>query len=404
MKHKESLTVISILWIILITISFFWNYASAEREHGRIAFQTARSFFNLIVMTRQWNAMHGGVYVPVTNETRPNPYLKVPMREIYISKDLTLTLVNPAYMTRQISEIAQKQDITFHITSLNPIRPENKPSPDEKAALQAFENGTGEIGKFIRDDAKDVFFYMAPLTTKASCLKCHQEQGYQLGDIRGGIRITMPFAVSIPLNALLAGHLAIGLVGLLGIIAAGMRLQKAYNIIRKQAVTDSLTGIPNRRSFTERIATEFKRSLRDQVPLSVILLDVDTFKAYNDTYGHGRGDQCLQKVSRHIKDSLKRPSDFCARIGGEEFIVLLPETSLAGAVKVAEKIRKNIEQAKIEHKSAPVYGLVTASMGVASSENQKISSYEQLVKNADQALYQAKKKGRNRVVSFNNDK
>jgi diguanylate cyclase (GGDEF)-like protein len=214
----------------------------------------------------------------------------------------------------------------------------------------------------------------------------------------------MPFAVSIPLKALLAGHLTIGLVGLLGIITAGMRLQKAYNIIRKQAVTDSLTGIPNRRSFTERIATEFKRSLRDQVPLSVILLDVDTFKAYNDTYGHGRGDQCLQKVSRHIKDSLKRPSDFCARIGGEEFIVLLPETSLAGAVKVAEKIRKNIEQAKIEHKSAPVYGLVTASMGVASSENQKISSYEQLVKNADQALYQAKKKGRNRVVSFNNDK
>ncbi len=404
MKLKGSLAVISILWIGLITISFFWNYTSAENKHEIIAFQTARSFFNLIVMTREWNAMHGGVYVPVTEQTRPNPYLKAPRREISVSKDLTLTLVNPAYMTRQISEIAEKQDITFHITSLNPIRPENKPSPEEKASLQAFETGASEIGKFIRNDAKDVFFYMAPLTTKASCLKCHQEQGYQVGDIRGGIRITMPFAVSIPLSALLAGHLAIGLVGLFGIIAGGLRLQKAYNIIRKQAVTDSLTGVPNRRSFTEKISTEFKRSQRDQLPLSVILCDIDTFKAYNDTYGHGRGDLCLKRVSQHIKNSLKRPSDFCARIGGEEFIVVLPETSLAGAVKVAEKIRKNIEKAGIKHESSPVYGLVTASMGVASSENEDLSSYEQLVKNADLALYEAKKRGRNRVVSFSSDK
>ena len=139
---KKKILIVSSVWIMLICVSFIFNYLNATKEQKTISFQTARSFFDQIVISRQWNADHGGVYVPVTNNTQPNPYLEDPLRDIEVSDNLKLTKVNPAFMTRQIAEIAAKQEgIHFHITSLKPIRPENSPTPREKRALQTFENG-----------------------------------------------------------------------------------------------------------------------------------------------------------------------------------------------------------------------------------------------------------------------
>lgn len=343
---RKNLLIISLLWFVLITGSFYWNYTSAKIEQDKIAFQTAKSFFDLIVMTREWNARHGGVYVPVTPETQPNPYLETPLRDIQVNEKLTLTQVNPAYMTRQISEITEARKISFHLTSLNPIRPQNKPAPKEKKALKAFEKGADEKGEYIEQKGNTFFFYMAPLRIKTECLKCHAEQGYQKGDIRGGLRVTIPFDASIPLAALLLGHIGIGLLGLIGIFAGGRKLGNAYDTIRKQAILDELTGLPNRRSFSERIAVELNRSRRDQEPLSLIIIDIDYFKSYNDHYGHEQGDQCLEKVAREIWNTLKRPGDFCARYGGEEFVVLLPATSSTGAMNIAEAIRKTSKNSK----------------------------------------------------------
>jgi len=402
MKFKKSIVPVSVAWIILITMSFLWNYSNAAKERETIAFETARSFFNLIVITRDWNSRHGGVYVPMTEKTLPNPYLDDSKRDIEVDDSLKLTKVNPAFMTRQLSEIAEERSgIIFHITSLKPIRPENKPTLREVGFLREFEGGTKERGLFVKEDSKTLFFYMAPLQTEQACLNCHSKQGYKEGDIRGGISVTLPFGMGIPLSSLLLGHVGIGLIGLVGIFVAGVRLSKAYETIERQAVMDALTEIPNRQSFSDTMEREFKRSQREQAPLSIIMCDIDHFKEYNDSYGHSNGDLCLKKVAQAIRNSLKRAGDFCARYGGEEFIVILPNTSPDGAMRVAERMRLNVEEMGIAHMKSLPAQVVTMSFGVATSEDTAtLVSLEDLIKCADVALYRAKEQGRNQVQFF----
>jgi diguanylate cyclase (GGDEF)-like protein len=399
---KKIILIVSIIWIALVSTSFMWNYLNVKEEQKIIAFQTARSFFNQILVSRTWNAIHGGVYVPITKDTQPNPYLNDPLRDIEVDKNLRLTKVNPAFMTRQIAEIAAKQKgIQFHITSLRPIRPENSPGALEKNALESFNKGIQEIGQIVKGEPNSTFFYMAPLQTEKACLKCHSRQGYKEGDIRGGISVTLPFIPEIPLMALIIGHSVIGLVGVLGIDIFGTKLNKAYESLKKQAVIDALTGIPNRRNFSDRILAEFNRTRRDKLPLSVIMSDIDNFKSYNDTYGHKSGDECLTKIAQVIELTLKRSNDFCARYGGEEFIIILPQTTLEGAISIAEKIRLNIFNLKIQHEKSPIAGIVSISLGVATTDTDMPMSHEELIKQADIALYVAKENGRNRVEVFN---
>ena len=398
---KRTIFIVSSIWIILVGTSFVWNYFNANKEQKTLAFQTARSFFNQVLISRSWNAMHGGVYVLVTKDTQPNPYLNDPLRDIEVDQNLKLTKINPSFMTRQIAELSTKREgIQFHLTSLKPVRPENVPTPREEKALKAFEKGTPEIGQIVDDESKKTFFYMAPLKTEKECLPCHAQHGYNEGDIRGGISVTLPFVPQIPFVALLIGHIAIGLAGLVGIALFGAKLNEAYELIRNQAVTDDLTGIPNRRNFLERIRTEFNRSRRNKYPLSVIMIDIDHFKSYNDTYGHERGDECLKKVALAIQTTLKRPSDFCARYGGEEFIIVLPDTTQEGAMYIAEEVRTAVKNLEIEHEKSLPTGIVSISLGVATADNNLSISCEDLIRQSDIALYLAKDKGRNRVEVY----
>jgi diguanylate cyclase (GGDEF)-like protein len=157
-----------------------------------------------------------------------------------------------------------------------------------------------------------------------------------------------------------------------------------------------LTEIPNRREFTRRILSEFQRARRSRYPLTLIMCDIDWFKKYNDTYGHSEGDECLKRVAQALSGSLVRPGDFCARYGGEEFIVILPSTDVAGARVVADRILEQIRGLAIPHRGSP-FGVVTMSLGVAAENDFGTASYDVLVKRADQALYRAKEKGRNRI-------
>ena len=163
--------------------------------------------------------------------------------------------------------------------------------------------------------------------------------------------------------------------------------------------TDGLTGIHNRRFFDTALSKEWKRTGRKrQDHLSAIMCDVDFFKLYNDRYGHQIGDNCLKTIAGTIRRSLKRPTDFVARYGGEEFIVLLPDTSPEGAEHVAEEIRRNVQDLKIEHEASGAGGHVTLSLGVSSIVPSKDCSPGDLIEAADKALYQSKQNGRNRVV------
>ncbi|BAH77475.1 diguanylate cyclase [Solidesulfovibrio magneticus] len=160
---------------------------------------------------------------------------------------------------------------------------------------------------------------------------------------------------------------------------------------------DGLTGVPNRRCFEDAFRKEWLRSRRDGTPLSALMIDIDCFKLYNDTYGHLQGDLCLRRVAEAIVEALKRPGDFAARYGGEEFVTLLPGTDLAGALSIAGIIRGNVRAANIEHASSPVADIVTVSIGISGVVPNMDLEPETLLAASDAALYQAKSAGRNRV-------
>jgi diguanylate cyclase (GGDEF)-like protein len=162
---------------------------------------------------------------------------------------------------------------------------------------------------------------------------------------------------------------------------------------------DSLTGIPNRRLFEEEFSKEWARAKRDHAPFSLIMADIDHFKEYNDHYGHPAGDLCLVDVAQAMHHALSRPGDVVARIGGEEFAFLLPQTDLSGAIAVAEQIRERILVLNLPHEASPVASHVTLSFGVSSSELVSISSPAELIRTSDIALYEAKRCGRNQIVA-----
>lgn len=385
-------------WLFIVVTSLIWNLSQSRQQYQNLAASSARSFFQQILITREWAANHGGVYAPVTEATPPNPYLNTPMRDLQISPDLELTKINPAYMTRQIAEIADsRKGISFHITSLKPIRPQNAANDWETRALQEFEKGLPEKGEFVPSGDHMTYVYMAPLLTEQSCLSCHSD--HKVGDIRGGIGVTIPVTDNASSKPLYIGHFILGIIGIVGISVFWTVLNRTYSKMHRLAVIDSLTGVANRRSFSERVVEEFSRCTRDNVPLSVLMCDIDNFKLYNDTYGHSAGDKCLTVVAGIMKNSIRRPTDFCARYGGEEFILILPNTSPAGSIRVAETILENIRQMRLAHEKSPC-GYVTLSIGTATALGQGISSHEELVRHADSALYDAKKNGKDRFEVY----
>ncbi len=164
------------------------------------------------------------------------------------------------------------------------------------------------------------------------------------------------------------------------------------------ADTDELTGLYNRRAMNRCLASEWNRHLRIKQPFSLLFIDLDFFKQYNDTYGHDGGDQCLIRVAQLLKNHAKRSIDMAARFGGEEFAVILPETDEASALKIAEEIRADIDCLQIPHSSSTIADHVTLSIGVATLIPERPDNERLLCLSADEALYQAKNRGRNRVI------
>jgi diguanylate cyclase (GGDEF)-like protein len=175
-------------------------------------------------------------------------------------------------------------------------------------------------------------------------------------------------------------------------------LEKANQELQRLATLDGLTKVANRRCFDEYFAQEWERLVREKQPLSLILCDVDYFKRYNDYYGHQGGDDCLRQVALAMSRAIKRPADLLARYGGEEFVVILPNTEVEGAVTVAEAIRAEMQQLKMPHAQSDVSEFVTLSLGVSSVIPSQSLAPESLIGTADEALYEAKKQGRNRMV------
>lgn len=391
----------------LIILAVFWGFhVYVDTLFREQLISQGRSFFNSIVMTRLWLANHGGVYVRMVPGVKVNPYLeKIPGIKTLIRDETgqLYVLKNPALVTREISELANRRGILkFHITSLKPLNPGNRPDAFEGKSLRAFQSGIPENYIFEENRGKVLFRYMAPLIAEASCLKCHGAQGYQIGDVRGGISVSISTSemVSRTKNSrLVLTALVLGVMVLTGVIIYIVarffirELGKAEDRLVEMATQDSLTSLFNRREAFSRIDAERARCFRSSSPLSIIMCDIDHFKRINDTYGHVTGDFVLQVLANVLRRAV-RNYDILCRYGGEEFLIAAPEATEVQATELAERIRIAVEHTDITTEDGHAIR-ITVSLGV--SQMQDLEKIEKTISRADQALYEAKSRGRNQV-------
>ncbi|MHB8056887.1 MAG: c-type heme family protein [Desulfuromonadaceae bacterium] len=229
-------------WTLLIGVSWFWNFHADRKVLHKVALAEAQVLIERDAQYRRWGASHGGVYVPATPQSPPNPHLShVPDRDIFTPSGQQLTLINPAYMARQVNEHAKSDSPSIrriHITSLKPLRPENTPDPWEEAALRSFESGAHDVSAVVTMDNKQHMRLMVPLTTEQPCLKCHAFQGYTAGSVRGGISVSVPLQPLIDASrgqtlGSIAFHGTIWLLGL-GASTLGARQLSRSARVQKQ--------------------------------------------------------------------------------------------------------------------------------------------------------------------------
>jgi signal transduction histidine kinase len=243
-RHPSRWSLLIILCAMVTATSYTWHIYELERHAHTMAILRGRLVFEMIETTRLWAAKHGGVYAPATETTPPNNWLDIPEKNIATPSGIALTRINPAYMTRQLGDlIAQERDMRIHLTSLKPINPGNAPDAWEQEMLEGFERQRSEQVSIVGSGNKANFRYMAPLEVKAPCLNCHRKQGYQLGDVRGGISVTFPASyiyniIDAQKRGFVFIHLAV--FGLFSLLTWGSLLIIRRNLLMLEATRSDL--------------------------------------------------------------------------------------------------------------------------------------------------------------------
>ncbi len=257
-----------LVWGALAGLSAQWGLNNLDGMAETLAYERAQSMFRLVQMTRLWNAQHGGVYVPISKTTPPNPYMADPERDVVTTNGKELTKLNHSYITRQIANVAKEfNGIRLHITSLRPVNPDNAPEPWEKLALKSFEQDTPEVLEYIINDGTPVYRYMGPLFTKKACMKCHEIHGYAVGDVRGGVSVTLPAepiisAQQAARSQVIYIHLAMFILLTITTIFLLAKLSHQWQLIKE--TKEQLAG-----------SEHFLRSITDAAGEGVVTLDED---------------------------------------------------------------------------------------------------------------------------------
>ena len=397
-----------IITMVISAIFVAFNMRAEELTVSMIH-QQAKSLFRQVILIRRWVTGYGGVYVELKPGVDPNPFLtSLPGLKINIvdkESSKQYTLKNPGLVTREMSQLSSESEgYSFHVSSLKPVNVQtNSPDNFERASLLKFEQGALETYGVEKRPTGPVYRYMAPLPYENPCNKCHSHQGYKVGDIRGGISITIPMkdvVAKMRVNRLLTAASAVLVLGLLlgALSFINQRFLRALREAQHKLVTmatiDALTGLLNRRAGLERVVEEISRHNRSGHPLACLLMDIDRFKKVNDTYGHQAGDEVLAAFGS-ILNSQTRKHDIVCRYGGEEFLILLPDTPQDAALATAEKIRQTTSDMQTVFEGRII--TITTSIGLTLMRHNE--SAEAMIARTDAALYEAKEQGRNRVVS-----
>jgi len=395
---------LALFWTVLIVVLGGWSYWKAYSTALDVATAGARDTFNRDLVHRRWASAHGGVYVPVTPGTPPNPYLtNIPERDIVTPSGKKLTLVNPAYMTRQIHELGREQyGIRGHITSLLPIRPENVPDEWEKKALSAFQRGEKEILSLEPFGEETYLRLMRPLITETACLKCHAVQGYKTGEIRGGISVSVlwrPFQKGLLTQLLTTvfAYSAIWAVGLIGLWFGWNQInrhlserKKIEEEIHALSISDQLTGLNNRRGFLTLAGQQLKLSDRSKKGVALFFADLDLLKQINDTLGHEEGDKALIEAANVLRETF-RTSDIIARLGGDEYAVLAIDTDEVNSRKFTARLQQIID---IRNNQENRKYTLSISIGRSYYDPENPCSIDALIGRADKLMYEEKQKRR----------
>jgi len=416
-----------VIWSLLIIASLIWNVSQSRSHAFKIATERGKMLFQMIELTRSWNALHGGVFSPTSDDNPPNDYLGPHMREIVEKSGKRYTRINPAYMTRQLSELGREQGFQFHLTSLNPLRPGNAADKWEENSLVAFETGTLERTSLIDTNGDKIFRYMAPLKMDPTCMECHAHQGYKTGDIRGGISINIdaneifnPIYNSV--YASIALHLIVWILVSYLIISNFLRLRvSAPAEPRSQpplfdtpaphtAVTaaepeqkpipepkpaiepepeptsgpeqkqgpepepessaksgqqDAITGMHNTRYFEISAPTLWQHAINRHQSASFLLIEVDEFHDYLKTYGQLEADLCLRQISAQIRRYTRGKQALSARHGVSAFVILASGLSKHTAVNLATSLLETVAELGIRNRHGKHEKVVTITCAVA---------------------------------------
>ncbi|MFY9089019.1 diguanylate cyclase [Arcobacter aquimarinus] len=430
MKSKNFLIYFTVTIIFCFTL-FILKYISDTKNDyqkfsEKILFEQASTLHNSLMTLKHWNSQKGSIYIKAYEEIDANQFIKDGI--VHTNDKELLIKMNPAWMIRELSEVSNlKQNYYFKITSLSPLNPINKPDKFEKRALEQLNSNKEE--NFYTSLEEDKYNFLGALKVQPSCLSCHNTQNYKVGDIIGGLRVSVPIEnykenikiiesksnllniVTIFTSIVFMGIITYTITSIyareLNILKLNKTLElkvnqrtkdltKANKKLLENSITDYLTNLSNRRHFFEVGLKTFHLAKRENIPLSIICVDIDFFKNINDTYGHNIGDEILKFISRIMEKSIRK-SDTLARTGGEEFSILLYNTNENQAFILAEKIRQNIEKASFKDENLEVK--VTISLGISqlSKDDKDLDS---IIKRADKALYMAKEKNRNTTIIY----
>lgn len=417
-----------LVWTQLIAASAWWNVHSVNAHTTEIAAQRGRDLFTMIQLTREWNASHVGIYAIRSELAQPNTLLRTPNRDLETNDGLQLTMINAAYMTRQISELARRHRFHFRMTSVDPLRQGNAPDAWERRALEAFAAGTTERIELISSDTASIYRYMAPLKTEPECLGCHATQGHQLGDIIGGISFDIDatalidsrnkrtltaavahFAIWVAVATLLVGsqigmhhkirRLTLDQASQARTIANKDRaLKQAEEKINTLQSGDTLTGFFNRGHFEKSLQEALDQAEARRQPFGLLIVELDYFKEFNEAYGQLEGDIVMRMAAGVIRSRVTDEGSVIGRYIGASFAVAVADVEARRLNGIAESIRQGIYELGVKHEHSQAAKFVTVTIGATVRGSKQKFDATALLKQAAMAMYQGKSKGHNCIV------